>query len=156
MLLVLANVAHVICSCCYILFCWSCKLLLLLDFLHAVDADAGVDGASGQRGFDRGQFYMWPYLDASDLVKMVSKVLPNDIAVEAGGFQAEEEILDNDCGGDTERVKKRIRKYGSSVVGSSGARADQEAILDRLDNFATKMMGGSPSQGGGSQHTSEQ
>ena len=100
---------------------------------------------------------MWLYLDAADLVKMVSKVLPNDIAVEAGGFQAEEEeMLDNDCGGDAERVKKRIRKSGSSAVGSSGARADQEAFLDRLENVATKMMGGSPSQGGGSQHTSEQ
>jgi hypothetical protein len=100
---------------------------------------------------------MWLYLDASDLVKMVSKVLPNDIAVEADGFQAEEEeIMDNDCGGDAERVKKRIRKSGSSAVGNSRARADQEAFLDKLENVTTKMMGGSPSQGGGSQHTSEQ
>jgi hypothetical protein len=119
MLLFLANVADVVCSYCYILFCWSCNLLLLLDFLHAADAD-GVAGASGQHRFDRGQFYMWVYLDASNLVKMVSKVLPNDIAVEAGGFQAEEEeILDNDCGGDAERVKRRIRKSGRSAAGSS-------------------------------------
>jgi hypothetical protein len=86
-------------------------MLLLLDFLHDVDDDDGADGAGRQRRFDRGQFYMWLYLDASDLVKMVSKVLLDDIAVEAGGFHAEEEeeTLDNDCSGDAERVKKWIR-----------------------------------------------
>jgi hypothetical protein len=51
---------------------------------------------------------------------MVSKVLLDDIVVEAGGFEAEEEeeIRDNDCGGGAERVKKRIRKSGSSATGN--------------------------------------
>jgi hypothetical protein len=100
--------------------------MLFLDFLFAVVAN-GVGCASGQRRFDRRQFYMWLYLDASDLVKMVSKVLPGDIVVEAGGFQAEEEdkIRDNDYSGGAERVKKRIRKSGSSAAGNRGAQADQ-------------------------------
>jgi hypothetical protein len=62
MLLLLANAANVVCSLCYILFYWSCKLLLLLDFLHVADVD-GVACAGGQRRFDRGQFFMWLYLD---------------------------------------------------------------------------------------------
>jgi hypothetical protein len=156
LLLLLANAADDVCLCYCILISWSCKLLPLLNFLHSADAD-GVVGAGGQRRFDRGQFYLCLYLDASGLVKMVSKVQLDDIAMEADGFQAEEEeILDNECSGDADRVKKRIRKFGSSAAGSSGAQADQQALLDRLENVATKMMGGSPSQGGGSQHTSEQ